>query len=89
MKKSTIIKITLVVVGLSVLVYFLGEIGLLGGILTALGLGSSHKFKEKIKQLDKEAEKIKAEVDDLEEKKKNLEVEDKTDQEEVDYWKGE
>ena len=90
MKRSTIFKIILTIIALFVITYFLGEMGLLGGILTALGIGGSNKFKEQIEKLDNKAEKVKAEVAEIEKKREKLKkdgVEEKTSDEEVDYWK--
>ena len=70
------------------LTYALGEAGLLGGILGALGVGGTtglNKLKEKAAKLDQEAADIKEEIKELDKIEKD--TEDKTPEEETEYWK--
>jgi hypothetical protein len=81
--------ITLIIIGIFILTYTLGEKGLLGGILGALGIGSSvalQKLKKQAQQLDEEANVIKEEIKNID-KKLDKTPKDLTPEEETEYWK--
>jgi cell division protein FtsB len=72
------------------LVYFLGDNGLIAGLLGIGGIGGTTalaNLKAEAAKLDQQADDLKDDLKDIEEEKKNLKVDDKTPEEEKDYWK--
>lgn len=77
-------------VGIVVIAYlFMGEKGFLT-VLFGGGTVMSVAAQRKLKSILEETEKLKDDLQTIDKKKRSLKedgVEDKTDQEEVDYWK--
>jgi hypothetical protein len=88
--KKFLFYLVFAIIATGLLYYFLGEQGLFGGLLGTGLLGGNSamkKLKEQGEQLDKEAEKKKAELKEIEQEKKDLEVKDLSPEEEKEYWK--
>jgi hypothetical protein len=89
MKTKIILIIILILAALGVLYYYFDLGGVFCGIFGLVG-GSGVALKKKQDQLEGLERAIEKEVDVIEKERAKLEkdgVEDKTDQEEVDYWK--
>jgi len=86
--KKILIYLVLAIILIGGLYYFLGEQGLLGGLLGTAGVGAA--LKKKGAELDAKAEEKKEELEAIKKDKEKLEkdgVKDMTPEEETEYWK--
>lgn len=68
------------------LVYFLNEVGIIASLLGG-SFFASNKLKKEMREYEKNKSILKNDIDKIRHKRKNLKTEDKSDQEEVEYWK--
>lgn len=73
------------------LYYFLGELGLVSGLVAGLGIGGSQlkvNIKKQENELLEDRKKEKeAQLKEIEEKQKELKLDDLTPEQEREYWK--
>ena len=86
MSRKFLIYCILILIVIGVLFYFFGSKSLFAGLAALGGLGTGEAIN-KLKSKQKQLESNLSEIEKKEEKLKKDGVEDKTSQEEVDYWK--